>query len=144
MIEHYSYALHEQIGKGFSSKVFKGKNEKTGEVVAVKVFCNNNMCEVIDMKVLTNDVEKSLIKQEINALKLMNSPNVLKVYDYYSTSNNTYIITEYCNQGDLCSVIKKCNTIPEEEAAKILKHIMNGFKEQIKKCIIQVIEDYQV
>jgi serine/threonine protein kinase len=38
MIEHYSYALHEQIGKGFSSKVFLGKNEKTGEVVAVKVI----------------------------------------------------------------------------------------------------------
>lgn len=42
MIDNYSYALHDQIGKGFSSKVFMGKNEKTGEVVAVKVISNLN------------------------------------------------------------------------------------------------------
>jgi hypothetical protein len=37
MIEHYSYVLSDQIGAGYSSKVFKGKNEKTGDLVAVKV-----------------------------------------------------------------------------------------------------------
>ena len=52
MIEHYSYCLHEQIGKGFSSKVFKGKNEKNEEIVAIKV---------IDMKMVTNEIEKGLI-----------------------------------------------------------------------------------
>lgn len=36
-------------------------------------------------------------------------------------------------KGDLESVLKKCGTIPEAEAGKILKHIINGFKEQIKK-----------
>ena len=38
MIENYSYGLNSQIGKGFSSKVFKGQNELNGETVAVKVF----------------------------------------------------------------------------------------------------------
>jgi serine/threonine protein kinase len=66
----------------------------------------------------------------------MNSPNILKLHDYYFTSNNTYIITEYCNQGDLATILKKCGNIPEVEALKILKHITNGFKEQIKKGII--------
>lgn len=37
MIEHYSYVLNDEIGKGFSCVVYKGKNEKTGEVVAIKV-----------------------------------------------------------------------------------------------------------
>lgn len=59
-IEHYSYALNEQIGKGFSSKVFMGKNENTGEVVAVKVNCLTNM-KVIDRKGITNDVERGLL-----------------------------------------------------------------------------------
>lgn len=52
------------------------------------------------MKGITNDVERSLLQQEINALKMMNSPNILKLFDYYHTSNNTYLITEYCNQGN--------------------------------------------
>ena len=37
MIENYSYGLSDQIGKGFSSKVFKGRDETTHEPVAVKV-----------------------------------------------------------------------------------------------------------
>ena len=36
-IEHYSYVLDDTIGKGFSSIVYKGINEKTNEKVAVKV-----------------------------------------------------------------------------------------------------------
>lgn len=37
MIENFSYGLNNQIGKGFSSKVYKGINEATGEHVAIKV-----------------------------------------------------------------------------------------------------------
>jgi len=29
--------LNDQIGKGFSSKVYRGKNDKTSEPVAIKV-----------------------------------------------------------------------------------------------------------
>jgi hypothetical protein len=28
-IDHYSYALNEEIGRGFSSKVYKGRDENT-------------------------------------------------------------------------------------------------------------------
>ena len=37
-IEHYSYFLADQIGKGFSSTVYRGKNNKTGASVAIKVI----------------------------------------------------------------------------------------------------------
>lgn len=37
MIENYSYGLSNQIGKGYSSKVYKGINEVNGETVAIKV-----------------------------------------------------------------------------------------------------------
>lgn len=47
VIEHYSYNMTEVIGKGYSSNVFKGKDDNTGDLVAVKV---------IDMKKITNEV----------------------------------------------------------------------------------------
>jgi hypothetical protein len=37
-IEDYSYGLNDRIGKGFSSCVFRGLNEKTREQVAIKVI----------------------------------------------------------------------------------------------------------
>ena len=43
--------MHEQIGRGYSSKVYKGKDENTGEVVSVKV---------IDVKAISNEIERQL------------------------------------------------------------------------------------
>ncbi len=44
-IQSYSYGLDDAIGKGYSSQVYKGKNDETNESVAVKV---------IDLKMLKN------------------------------------------------------------------------------------------
>ncbi|CAK68742.1 unnamed protein product (macronuclear) [Paramecium tetraurelia] len=126
-IEHYSYSANDQIGSGFSSSVYKGKNENTNETVAIKI---------IDRSKITNEVEEFLLNQEIRALSLMNSENVVKMYDYYHKPHCTYIITEYCNQGDLGQLIKKKQRIDEIEAIKIMKHIVNGFKEQVAKGVI--------
>ena len=52
LIEDYSYSLNDEIGYGYSSRVYKGRNEKSKDIVAVKV---------IDMKLITNDVEKELL-----------------------------------------------------------------------------------
>jgi serine/threonine-protein kinase ULK/ATG1 len=37
-IEDYSYALNDRIGRGYSSEVFRGKNDLTQEAVAIKVI----------------------------------------------------------------------------------------------------------
>jgi SNF-related kinase len=71
MIENFSYGLQDQIGKGFSSKVFKGKNETTQELVAVKV---------IDLQMLKTPLHHSLLKSEIEALSLLNHPNIMKLF----------------------------------------------------------------
>lgn len=45
VIKDYSYAINDCIGKGFSSSVYRGQNDLTGEEVAIKV---------INMKMLKN------------------------------------------------------------------------------------------
>lgn len=47
VIEDYSYNMNEIIGTGYSSSVFKGKDDRNGDLVAVKV---------IDMKGIKNEV----------------------------------------------------------------------------------------
>ena len=62
MIEHYSYVLNDDIGKGFSSVVYKGKDENTGEIVAIKVQNHKSLfTQVRDMKKITNEVERQLL-----------------------------------------------------------------------------------
>ncbi|KAL4468753.1 hypothetical protein ABPG74_005256 [Tetrahymena malaccensis] len=130
VIEHYSYQLNDQIGKGYSSKVFKGKDERTDDEVAVKV---------IDMKMMSNEVQLFLLQNEISVMKklaLTGNINILKLNDVFQTANNTYIITEICNQGDLRDLLKKYNTLEESQAVKILKHIINGYRELAKHRIV--------
>ncbi|CAD8140140.1 unnamed protein product [Paramecium pentaurelia] len=126
-IDHYSYAINEEIGRGFSSRVYKGRDENTAENVAVKV---------IDMKMVKQSIHSQLLKNEINALKAFNHKNIMKLYDVFQTQNNTYIITEFCDSGDLNNYIKKKGRIDESEAIRILKAVVSALNEMNKKGYI--------
>ncbi len=52
-IEDYSYGLKDVIGRGFSSVVYKGRNLKTKEKVAVKV---------IDIRAIQGKPEKKMLE----------------------------------------------------------------------------------
>lgn len=115
--------LNDVIGKGYSSIVFRGKDDRTDEEVAVKV---------IDMKQISNEVQHFLLSNELSVmarLSLKNNMNVLKLNSICQTTNNTYIITELCNQGDLKELLVKYTVLEESQAVKILKHIINGYRE---------------
>jgi serine/threonine protein kinase len=63
------------------------------------------------MKMIKGEVHKNLLTSEIEVLKsLTHCDNIIQVYDIFNTKNNTYIITELCDGGDLSKLIssKKC------------------------------------
>lgn len=124
-IENYSYGLNDVIGKGYSSQVYKGKNQDNEEHVAIKV---------IDMHMLKNDINKLLLESQILILKQLKSqPHILSLFDVYTTKNNTYIITQLC-QSDLSKLAK--NGLSEEEAIKYMRQIITGYLNFASKQII--------
>lgn len=56
---------------------------------------------MIDLKSIKDRPAKQMLEGEIEALKKLNHINIMKCFDIYSTQNNCYIITEFCNEGDL-------------------------------------------
>ena len=69
------------------------------------------------MRMLKGEVHKSLLASEIDVLKTFKqSKNIIEVYDIYTTKNNTYIITEFCDGGDLSKLISSRRGLPEKEA----------------------------
>lgn len=46
-------------------------------------------------------------------MKKVDHENVVKLLDVYQTNNNMYIVTEFCEDGDLRSYIKKKKRLPE-------------------------------
>jgi serine/threonine protein kinase len=54
----------------------------------------------MDRAKLRRKAMKSLM-DEINILKNINSPYVIKVYDVLKSADHFFIITEFCNGGNL-------------------------------------------
>ena len=114
-----NYLLYELIGKGSFGEVWLGKNIKNEELIAVKVIKHQK---------IKKDVEE-LIKNEIKIMKILgkaNNPNIVKLLKYLKTINNSYIVMEYCNNGDLRNYLVKNKTLSENEAVEFFKQILNG------------------
>ena len=107
--------------------VYLGKEIDTSEPVAVKV---------IDKKIFSNAYNVKNIQSEIDIMKKVSHDNIVKLYDIYQTANNMYIVTEFCQNGDLFKLLQKRKRIPEKEAKEYLKNIMNGAKYLHKNGII--------
>lgn len=64
------------------------------------------------------------------------SSNIIEVFDILATKNNTYIITELCEGGDLSKLIAAKRGLPEAEAITILRQIVDGYSEISSNRII--------
>ena len=58
-------------------------------------------------------MQSLLLENEINTLSKLKSPHLLEFFGAFESSNNVYIITEFCNQGNLAKYIKKAGRIHE-------------------------------
>ena len=82
--------------------------------------------KVIDKKIFSNAYNVKNIQSEIDIMKKVSHENIVQMHDIYQTSNNMYIVTELCQDGDLLKLLQKRRRISEKEAKKYLKDIMKG------------------
>jgi calcium-dependent protein kinase len=108
------YILFEHLGAGAFGLVQKVKHKSSGQIRAMKIIKKDSKYSNKNLK-------------EIENLKLLNHPNILKLYEYYFDKKNIYIITEYCEGGELFDKIKEHNSsFSEKDAAKILKAVLQA------------------
>ena len=107
--------------------MYLGREIETGQPVAVKV---------IDKKIFSNAYNVKNIQSEIDIMKKVSHQNIVQLFDIYQTTNNMYIVTELCQDGDLLKLLHKKKRIPEREAKNYLRDIMNGAKYLHKSGII--------
>mmetsp|Transcript_9628 Transcript_9628/g.18766 ORF Transcript_9628/g.18766 Transcript_9628/m.18766 type:complete len:463 (-) Transcript_9628:35-1423(-) len=112
-----AYNLEQKIGKGQFGTVYIGRDRNTGTVIAGK-------------SVERNALNSRLLKQmelEIKAMKQVQNDYIVKLYDVLMTSNNVYLIMEYCPGGDLDNFIKKNGGVSEHIAKKWISQMLSAF-----------------
>lgn len=114
------YTLIRIVGEGAWATVYEAVSDKGDlETVAVKVIAQKLMRDTPKLE--------ELVKTEIKVLKGCKNDNVIRFVDSFRTDNYVFIITEFCNGGDLEKYLEKKKQIPEDEATVFLKQILNGF-----------------
>ena len=88
------YILLGHLGSGAFGYVQKVRHKASNQIRAMKTIKKDSQYS-----------EKSF--KEIDNLMKLNHPNILKLYEYYFDNKNLYIITEYCEGGELFDKIKE-------------------------------------
>ncbi|KAG5219347.1 kinase domain-containing protein [Salix suchowensis] len=96
------WILGECIGKGASGRVKLAKHYVTGELAAVKILpvapLLNSRTSLTTAQA-KHDKQRLGIDREITMMKLMNHPNIMRIYDVYEGEKELYLVLEYVEGG---------------------------------------------
>lgn len=65
-------------------------------------------------------------KSEINIMKMMDHPNIIKLYESFEDKKNIYLVMELCNGGELFDRIIDAGHFKEVQAAIIMQQIIRA------------------
>lgn len=112
------YEKLDVLGEGSFGVVFRVAHKQTGFIRAMKIIDKQSAA-------LDHDSETSLIN-EINILKTLDHPNILKVFEYFNGKKKLYIISELCTGGELFDKIQKERKFSEKVTAYIMKQVLSA------------------
>lgn len=68
--------------------------------------------KIIKKEKMPEEIKEEFIN-EIEILKQLDHPNILKIFEFYEDSKNYYLITEFVNGCDLLTEINDADSISE-------------------------------
>ncbi len=92
------YLIESLIGVGGMANVYKGRDIRTGNEIAVKV---------LKEEFLGNEELVRRFKNESKAISILDHPNIVKVYDVSVTDQLQYIVMEYIDGITLKEYLKQ-------------------------------------
>ncbi len=69
-----------------------------------------------------------VITREIEILKTLDHPNIIKLFETYQDKLHFHIVMEYCGGGELISRITKEKQFNEKKTAIIMKKLLSAVK----------------
>ena len=113
LVETY-YKIRKILGKGAFGIVYKAFELCSGRIVAIK-------------QIPINSSNRKYVIKEIELLKNLEHPNIVKYYNYLKEENHIYIIMEYLEGCTLKQYIKEnSENITEDIARGIIKQLLNA------------------
>ena len=111
------YLRKKILGRGSFGTVYLVKHKDLSRYFAMKVIRKSSS---------NNKEDEENLMNEIEILRKMDHPNILKITDFYALKNEYYIITEFCQEGELLEEIKAHAPFSEVLAAWYMRQILSA------------------
>lgn len=98
-------------GEGSYGAVYAAKNKTSGAAVAVKSMA----------KSAVKNLEK--LKQETTLMRMMDHPNIVKLFESFEDFRNIYLVMELCLGGELFERIVEAGHFKEVDAAMLMNQM---------------------
>jgi len=109
------YELQEQaLGEGTQGVVRRGTRRSTGVERAVKIVQKKQVVDVVEFK------------REIQLMRLIDHPNIIKLFETYEDARHIYLVMELCTGGELFDRIIEKGRFSEREAALVMRQILRA------------------
>ncbi|CAF1234516.1 unnamed protein product [Rotaria magnacalcarata] len=113
------YTLGATIGTGHFAVVKLARHVFTQKEVAVKVIDKTKL----------DDISKAHLFQEVMCMKLVQHPNVVRLYEVIDTPNKLYLILEFGDGGDMYDyIMRHANGLNESTARRYFRQICRALK----------------
>ena len=106
-----SFKLGKLLGKGGFARVYEGEHRQTKSQVAVKIFFNKSM-------------DGNMVQNEIQALRCLHHPNIVRLLDLFSDNENTFLCLEKVIGGELFHYLTRTTSQYNETTARDLCKII--------------------
>ncbi|CAH2277812.1 serine threonine- kinase TBK1 [Pelobates cultripes] len=127
---NYLWLLSDILGQGATANVYRGRNKKTGDLYAVKVFNNLSFLRPADVQT-----------REFEVLKKLNHKNIVKLFaiEEEMSSGHKVLVMEFCPCASLYSVLEEPSNaygLPESEFLIVARDVVAGMNHLRENGII--------
>ena len=105
------------LGEGSFASVYRVQNRITDSIRAMKIIKKAANISVEDDNEIFN---------EINILRTLDHPNILKIFEFYSNKESYSIVTELCSGGELFQEIVDKGPFNENYSAYVMFQILSA------------------
>lgn len=109
------YRIGKMLGSGAFGEVRVCVHRESNNQRAVKVLRKSHM----------DEDEKRMFFNEINVLKDLDHPNILKMYEFFEDEKRYYIVTDICKGGELFDEIVKRGKFDEKDAGVLIRQVLS-------------------
>ena len=105
------------LGEGSFASVYRVQNRITDSIRAMKIINKSSN--------ISAEADKEIFN-EINILRTMDHPNILKIFEFYSNKDSYSIVTELCSGGELFQEIVDKGPFNENYSAYVMFQVFSA------------------